>query len=264
MNELHLCNFCRIDAVYHRVPSRLLYHSAMGRQPGNPMTELTLWGWLAAAYFLVSRLAYVIGISTALRRQYREEYFSLRYGPEAGFRQFRRLASLMMYNDGVAFIVACLATAHTLHVTLTTPIRVGLGAVLVVIGVSTKVWAAQTLGARAYYWHNFFVPTPFVPLNPPGPYRYLKNPMYTVGYLQTYGLALAVASLPGLLAAAFAQTSILAFHNFVEKPHFELLTRADPCVYEHASEGEAGYAKDKMGHDHGRRETNPNLWSDGR
>jgi protein-S-isoprenylcysteine O-methyltransferase Ste14 len=193
------------------------------------MTELTVWGWMAAAYFLASRLTYVIGIGMALSRQHRDEYSSRGWSAEARFLRFRRLASLMMYNDGVAFIVVCLATPYTLHLALPAPIRLGLGAVLVVVGTSTKLWAARTLGGRAYYWHNFFVPTPFVPLNPPGPYRYLKNPMYTVGYLQTYGLALALDSLPGLLAAAFAQTSILAFYNLIEKPHFELLTRGEPA-----------------------------------
>src|SRR2546427_7137887 len=30
-----------------------------------------------------------------------------------------------------------------------------------------------------------------------GPYRYMRNPMYTVGYLQTYGFALVTRSWPG-------------------------------------------------------------------
>jgi protein-S-isoprenylcysteine O-methyltransferase Ste14 len=185
---------------------------------------LTMWGWIAISYFLVSRLAYVIGVGVALSRQQRDKYFSLRYGTKAGFLRFRRVASLIMNNDGVAFIVVCLATPHTLHVALPAPIQIGLGATLCLIGFGTKIWAARTLGARAYYWHNFFMPKPFVPPDPPGPYRYLKNPMYTVGYLHTYGLALLLGSLPGFLAAAIAQASILVFHHLVEKPHFELLT----------------------------------------
>src|SRR5256885_843703 len=38
-----------------------------------------------------------------------------------------------------------------------------------------------------------------------GPYRFLRNPMYTVGYLQTYGLALLVGSRFGLIMALFDQ-----------------------------------------------------------
>jgi protein-S-isoprenylcysteine O-methyltransferase Ste14 len=97
---------------------------------------------------------------------------------------------------------------------------------LIAAGISMKLWAAARLGAGAYYWENFFVAGPFVAPDPPGPYRYLRNPMYTVGYLHAYGFALACLSLPGLLAAAFDQGAILLFHHFVERPHFQRLTRS--------------------------------------
>ncbi len=45
--------------------------------------------------------------------------------------------------------------------------------------------------------------------------------MYTVGYLQVYGLALLAGSLPGLAAALFDQAAILTFYRAVEKPHFD-------------------------------------------
>jgi hypothetical protein len=43
--------------------------------------------------------------------------------------------------------------------------------------------------------------------------------------LQTYGFALITHSLPGLIAAGFAQAAILLFNLLVEKPHFERLHR---------------------------------------
>ena len=100
--------------------------------------------------------------------------------------------------------------------------------VLILTGIGIKVWAANTLGPKAYYWHNFFSPDRSPPLVHPGPYRYLSNPMYTVGYLQAYGLALALGSLPGLVAALIDQLAILVFHRVVEEPHYRalLLTEA--------------------------------------
>ena len=47
--------------------------------------------------------------------------------------------------------------------------------------------------------------------------------MYTVGYLQTYGLALLVGSRFGLITALFDQVAILAFYRLVERPHFTAL-----------------------------------------
>jgi len=99
------------------------------------------------------------------------------------------------------------------------------GALLIAIGFGIKVWAARSLGGEAYYWHNFFADDDPVWSEPVGPYRYLKNPMYTIGYAHAYGAALLLGSRPALLVAVFDQAAILLFHHWVEKPHFERLSR---------------------------------------
>jgi protein-S-isoprenylcysteine O-methyltransferase Ste14 len=185
-----------------------------------------MWAGVALGYHLASRLAYVVGIGVALTRQRRDQIFTRRAGGEAGFRRFRRIAAFLLNNDAVSFVALCLVTRKTLSPTLSEPVRLGLGALLVVLGVSVKLWAARTLGPGAYYWKNFFVPEPIRALDPPGPYRFLKNPMYTLGYLHAYGFALACGSWLGLVAAVFDHTAILIFHNRVEKPHFMRLSAA--------------------------------------
>ena len=187
-----------------------------------------MWTAIALAYHVVSRLAYVVGVGVALTRQDRHQVFTRRHGIEPGFLRFRRLASFVMNNDAVSFVVLCLVTRQTLPGESPLLIRSGAGLLFIFIGLSTKLWAAARVGHAAYYWHNFFVPIPPVPLDPPGPYRYLKNPMYTVGYLHAYGFALLVGSGTGLIAAAFDQMAILVFNQMVERPHFMRLTRPAP------------------------------------
>jgi protein-S-isoprenylcysteine O-methyltransferase Ste14 len=138
------------------------------------------------------------------------------------YARFRRRAAVLMYHDGVAFVVVCLFTRGTLDLPLPLVWRLAGGA-LVTLGVAVKMWAAATLGADGYYWRNFFEPESRPAPRIAGPYRWLRNPMYTVGYLQTYGLALLVASAPGLAAAAFSQGAILAFYRLVERPHYQRL-----------------------------------------
>jgi len=176
---------------------------------------------IALAYHLASRLAYVLYIGIALKRQEQSGCFTLRHGAEEGFRRFRRAAAVVMNNDAVSFIVLCLATRNTLPLELPRGLAIAAGAVLVLVGVCTKLWAALTLGGGAYYWRNFFFSRDPVMPTARGPYRFLKNPMYTVGYLPLYGLALLVGSPFGLGAALFDQAAILAFYRLVEKPHFE-------------------------------------------
>ena len=171
------------------------------------------------AYAMLSRLAYVCYVGFALRR---EEL----YGPSGNFRRFRRRAAFVMNNDAVAFVVLCLATRNTLRLPIPIPASIAVGAALAIIGIGTKLWAARTLGSAAYYWQNFFEPELAGEPVSSGPYRFVSNPMYTIGYLQTYGLALILRSLPGLFASVFAQAAILTFYLLVEKPHFQRLHRS--------------------------------------
>jgi protein-S-isoprenylcysteine O-methyltransferase Ste14 len=180
------------------------------------------------AYCIASRLAYVLFTGIALRRQERHEAYTRVWGVEGGFRRFRRAVSVLMLNDVFAFGLLCVVTRGTLEVGVSRPALIAVGIVLVVVGISVKVWAANTLGGEAYYWYNFFAPpkTPHVVLA--GPYRFLSNPMYTVGYLQAYGFALITGSMAGLWAAAFLHLAILVFYFAVERPHFLRLNGSRP------------------------------------
>ena len=120
----------------------------------------------------------------------------------------RRRAAIVMNNDGVAFILLCVVTRNTLVLPISHTLLLSAGAALAVLGVGTKLWAARTLGSEAYYWHNFFDPAGARGPVASGPYRFVSNPMYGIGYLQTYGLALMLQSLPGLIASAFAQAAM--------------------------------------------------------
>jgi len=168
------------------------------------------------AYAILSRLAYVLFIGIALRR-------AERVGSSGGFARFRQRAALVMNNDAVAFVVLCVVTGGTLHFAGPRALAIGIGALLVAIGLGIKFWAARTLGADAYYWRNFFEPNGAPEPVSRGPYRFAANPMYTIGYLQTYGLALIMDSGPGFVAALFSHTAILTFYYVVERPHFRRL-----------------------------------------
>ena len=175
---------------------------------------------IALAYHLASRLAYVLYIGVALARQERSASFTVRHGPDEGFRRFRRFAATFMYNDAASFVLLCIVTRSSLRLDLSPSVTVVGGALLVLVGLAVKFWAAASLGSGAYYWRDFFLPVERQ-APPGGPYPFLKNPMYTVGYLPAYGCALLAASLPGLIAAAVDQAAILAFYHWVEKPHVE-------------------------------------------
>jgi protein-S-isoprenylcysteine O-methyltransferase Ste14 len=176
---------------------------------------------IALAYHFASRLAYVCYIGLTLARQDRSGYLTERHGAEGAFRRFRRVAGALMFNDAASFVVLCVVTRDTLRLPVPHGVMLAVGGFLVLVGIAVKAWATATLGAGAYYWRDFFVPVERPVPATAGPYPFLKNPMYSVGYLPTYGLALVTASLPGLIASVIDQAAILAFYRFVEKPHVE-------------------------------------------
>jgi protein-S-isoprenylcysteine O-methyltransferase Ste14 len=189
------------------------------------VTQESPWVWVVLGCHIAARLAYVGYVWVALTRQEQDGWWTKRWGIEGGFDRFRRGASLVMAIDAVSFVALCLVGSGTLPAVLPRGAAIAIGVVLVLLGVGTKLWAAATLGDKAYYWYNFFTPAAPVVRASAGPYRYLKNPMYTVGYLQTYGFALITASLAGLIASVCDQAAILLFHWRVESAHFERVTR---------------------------------------
>ena len=174
---------------------------------------------IAIAWAVASRLGYVVGVGAMLRRQERDQAFTHTRGVDAGFAHFRRIASLLMNNDAVAFILLGIVTRGSIAgprpILLATA-----GVLLCMLGIGIKAWAASALGSDGYYWRNFFDDAPHVALIKPGPYRFFKNPMYTLGNLHLYGFALLCASLPGLGVALFDHVALMFFHLIVEKPHF--------------------------------------------
>src|SRR2546427_9299514 len=80
--------------------------------------SVPVWTALALAYHLASRLAYVLYVGLALRRQERTGYFTRRYGPEEGFRRFRRAAAILMSSDAGRFVVLCLVRRNLLAIAL--------------------------------------------------------------------------------------------------------------------------------------------------
>jgi isoprenylcysteine carboxyl methyltransferase (ICMT) family protein YpbQ len=182
-----------------------------------------MWGSLAFGYMLVSRTAYVLGIGLALTQQDRHQLYTQRYGALEGYKRFRRLSSILMLNDGTAFVAVCVLTANSMQLPFSRILQVAAGLAIAIVGIGVKAWATARLGANSWYWHNFFVPSDPILPNPPGPYRYFKNPMYGVGYIMTYGFALMCASWPGMIASVFMHLCIMVFNQLVEKPHLQTL-----------------------------------------
>jgi protein-S-isoprenylcysteine O-methyltransferase Ste14 len=178
---------------------------------------------LAGIWLVIGRLLYVLYVGLSLAAEDRSRALSRRHGAEGAYARFRDISGWTMLTDSLAITVLCIVTRGTLPEVAPRWAVVTAGVALVAIGMGIKWWAAASLEPGSYFWRNFFVP----PVNPSksarGPYRWVSNPMYTIGYAHAYGFALLMQSGPGLVAAAFAQGAVLVMHMMVERPHFRRL-----------------------------------------
>jgi len=175
---------------------------------------------LAEAWFVASRLAYVVLVGAWLRVESKERALSRREDPDAAWRRFRARASRLMVGDAAAFVALCIVTRGTFALDDSGWVGPVVGVLLIVLGVGIKTWATVNLPAGVFYWRDFFVPAEERTRSKKGPYRWISNPMYTLGYAHAYGFAVLLGSGPGIVGAVFAQIGVLLLAALVERPHF--------------------------------------------
>lgn len=182
-------------------------------------------GWVLAAflYHVLSRLLYVLWVGRTLKQEELTGHYTRTFGETGGFARFRHTAALIMNNDAVSFVLLCIIARDTLPHGYSRLWLLVLGGVLTIVGLGMKLWARAAVGPDRYYWRDFFGPPPPATAPVGGPYRFFRNPMYTIGNVHLAGLALMAASGPALVAGLFSHVAILVFNYVVERPHVQRL-----------------------------------------
>lgn len=187
--------------------------------------------WRLTVPYFVLTLAFYYGGNTAILRSSLPSRAIARFGEARAFRGYETLAGLMFLNQGLG--VGCMSALHVARweVAVPTPLFVTVGAALFALGLLVKLWATLTVGVDVYFFRDMFLGRPLAPASVCGPYRYLRNPMYSLGQMQGYGYALLFESIPGLIAAGAGHLLIYAFYLAAERPFVRVayvLPRAVP------------------------------------
>ena len=90
-----------------------------------------------------------------------------------------------------------------------------------IVGCVTKLWAASAVSVDIYYWKDMFLGRKVCDFVVTGPYQYLGNPMYGVGQLQAYAVAIWFGSPAGLAIAVINQCCVFLFYFAAEKPFIQ-------------------------------------------
>lgn len=172
---------------------------------------------LSISYFVATWLFYYGGIALTLGTRLNVAAIA-RLGPEAAFRRYEVLVGTMFASQGLGVGAMCALDTGAWALPIPPTIAIPVGALLFVVGFGTKIWAIHLVGLDTLYFKDLFLGRTLGPFVSRGPYRLFANPIYGVGQIHGYGLALAAGSLTGLVATAICQLSIYAFYFVVERP----------------------------------------------
>jgi protein-S-isoprenylcysteine O-methyltransferase Ste14 len=176
---------------------------------------------LALWYFFISSALYIGFLFLTLPEHGLRVWLIKTYGEEGGYRTFEAIVACLFYHNGTSIGFVAITTPGSASFLPSNDVVLPIAAVLFVAGFLIKMWAAKVVSIDIYYWKDMFLGRKTCEFVVSGPYKFLKNPMYGLGQMQSYGIALRHRSLYGLAIAVFNQCAIFTFYFLAEQKFIE-------------------------------------------
>ncbi len=174
---------------------------------------------IAIYYFICSTALYIGFIFIVLPKNGLRKKMIYKYGEHKGYLLYEGLLAFTFYHNGVGLVyISQKSVGSGFFTNVPVVITIGLAAIFFIIGMGTKIWSTFVIGIPIYYWKDMFLGKKVCNFVETGPYKYLSNPIYGVGQLHVYGIAIYYNSIYGLIFAAINQCLIFLFYFTVEKP----------------------------------------------
>ncbi len=172
---------------------------------------------LAFIYFILAEVLYISFIYLVLAKNGYRKWFIKKWGEEKGFLVFEGVLGFLFFNNGASIGYLTSATSQNLFNFIPNKFILVIVAIMFVFGFMVKIFAAKATSIDIYYWKDMFLDRKISEFVVSGPYKYFNNPMYGVGQLQGYAMAIWYGSGYGLLVALLNQCLIFSFYYSVEK-----------------------------------------------
>jgi len=173
---------------------------------------------IGVIYFLVSEVLYLGFIFLVLSEHGYRHWFIKRWGnQEEGYLSFEAVLGILFFHNTASLGFIAATTHGSLFNFVDREILQIILIVMILAGFFIKIWSAKVVSIDIYYWKDMFLGKKITEFVETGPYKFLSNPMYGIGQLQAYALAIWYGSEIGLLAALINQVLIFSFYFTVEK-----------------------------------------------
>jgi hypothetical protein len=182
----------------------------------------------AIIYFGLSTGFYIGLISVVLPETGLKLKLIERFGEEKAFQHYEGFLALAFFHNGASLTFISQSSAGSgFWGGLPPAVLMTVVIILFLVGTGIKIWSAWVVGIPIYYCKDMFLGRKISDFVVTGPYKYLKNPMYGIGHLHVYAIALYYNSIYGIIFAVLNQLLVYQFFFTVEKP-FILRTYIQP------------------------------------
>jgi protein-S-isoprenylcysteine O-methyltransferase Ste14 len=185
---------------------------------------------LAIAYFLICEVFYLGFITLVLSKNGFRHWLIRRQDNEnEAYLTYEAILGFLFFHNGISLGYIASSSPDNLfdfihqdHLTI-------IVFIMVISGFMIKILAAKAVTIEIYYWKDMFLGRKISNFVITGPYKYFKNPMYGIGQLQAYAIAMWYGSKYGFIAAFLNQVLIFLFYylverKFIKRVYFESVT----------------------------------------
>jgi protein-S-isoprenylcysteine O-methyltransferase Ste14 len=145
------------------------------------------------------------------------KWFIKKFGEEKGFLVYEAILGFLFLINGLSIGYVASATTGELFNFIPKILLIIISGIMFFGGFIIKILAAKVTSIEIYYWKDMFLGRKICEFVVTGPYKYFSNPMYGVGQLQAYAMAIWYGSIYGLLIALINQCLVFSFYYIEEK-----------------------------------------------
>jgi len=186
---------------------------------------------LAFFYYSISEILYIGFITLVLSGKGMRHWFIKKWGERKGYSTYETWIGFLFFHNAASIGYVASANQGILFHFMNKEVLFVITAILFIGGFVIKVWAAKVVTIDIYYWKDMFLGRKISDFVMTGPYKYIHNPMYGVGQIPAYAVALWYGSTYGLAVAFLNQFLIFSFYFLVEKKFIKRIYHtADPLT----------------------------------
>lgn len=187
---------------------------------------------IAFIYYLIFEILYIGFIYIVLPQKGLRLWLIKKFkSEEKAYVFYQSVLGFLFFNNGISMSYLSTSTKSDILSNIPGELLLIIVAVIFCTGFIVKMWSAWVVGIDIYYWKDMFLGRKICEFVCCGPYRFLSNPMYGIGQLQGYAIAILNGSIPGLIVVMINQCLVFSFYFIMEKKFIKAVYIEPDTIY---------------------------------